>query len=75
MSGIKDRIVAATGSSSEIGEAIALELASRGAAVVLGARRAVTPARPAPSASGHQGTGGAAPRRHRRHQGRVERDW
>lgn len=34
-----DKVVAITGASSRIGEATALELASRGAAVVLGARR------------------------------------
>ncbi len=39
MSGIKGKVVAVTGASSGIGEATALELAARGAAVVLGARR------------------------------------
>jgi len=39
MSGIKGKVVAVTGASSGIGEATALELADRGAAVVLGARR------------------------------------
>jgi NADP-dependent 3-hydroxy acid dehydrogenase YdfG len=37
---IADKVVAITGASSGIGEATALELAGRGAAVVLGARRA-----------------------------------
>jgi NADP-dependent 3-hydroxy acid dehydrogenase YdfG len=40
MSGISGKVVAITGASSGIGEATALELATRGAAVVLGARRA-----------------------------------
>ena len=40
MSGISGKVVAITGASSGIGEATALELASRGATVVLGARRA-----------------------------------
>ncbi len=40
MSGISGKVVAITGASSGIGEATALELAGRGAAVVLGARRA-----------------------------------
>ena len=39
MSGIARKVCAVTGASSGIGETIALELASRGAAVVLGARR------------------------------------
>ncbi len=39
MSGFAGRVCAITGASSGIGEAIALELAGRGAAVVLGARR------------------------------------
>ncbi len=39
MRGIDGKVCAITGASSGIGEAIALELASRGAAVVLGARR------------------------------------
>lgn len=39
MSGIDGKVCAITGASSGIGEAIALELAGRGAAVVLGARR------------------------------------
>ncbi|MBO1753525.1 SDR family oxidoreductase [Allobranchiibius sp. CTAmp26] len=39
MSGIAGKVVAVTGASSGIGEATALELAGRGAAVVLGARR------------------------------------
>jgi NADP-dependent 3-hydroxy acid dehydrogenase YdfG len=39
VSGINGKVVAITGASSGIGEAIALELAARGAAVVLGARR------------------------------------
>ena len=40
MSGIEGKVVAITGASSGIGEAAALLLAERGAAVVLGARRA-----------------------------------
>lgn len=39
MDGIDSKVVAITGASSGIGEATALELARRGAAVVLGARR------------------------------------
>ncbi|MBO1765901.1 SDR family oxidoreductase [Allobranchiibius sp. GilTou38] len=39
MSGIDGKVVAITGASSGIGEATALELAGRGAAIVLGARR------------------------------------
>ena len=39
LSGIKDKVVALTGASSGIGEATALLLGSRGAKVVLGARR------------------------------------
>jgi NADP-dependent 3-hydroxy acid dehydrogenase YdfG len=39
VSGINGKVVAITGASSGIGEATALELARRGAAVVLGARR------------------------------------
>jgi NADP-dependent 3-hydroxy acid dehydrogenase YdfG len=39
MSGLESKVVAITGASSGIGAATALELASRGAAVVLGARR------------------------------------
>lgn len=39
MSGIDGKVIAITGASSGIGEATALELAGRGAAVVLGARR------------------------------------
>jgi len=39
MSGINGKVVAITGASSGIGQATALELARRGAAVVLGARR------------------------------------
>lgn len=39
MSGVKGKVVAITGASSGIGEAAALLLASRGAKVVLGARR------------------------------------
>jgi NADP-dependent 3-hydroxy acid dehydrogenase YdfG len=39
MSGIEGKVVAITGASSGIGEAAALLLAERGAAVVLGARR------------------------------------
>jgi NADP-dependent 3-hydroxy acid dehydrogenase YdfG len=40
MSGVDGKVIAITGASSGIGEAAALELARRGAAVVLGARRA-----------------------------------
>ena len=40
MTGIEGKVVAVTGASSGIGEAIALLLAERGARVVLGARRA-----------------------------------
>ena len=40
MTGVEGKIVAITGASSGIGEAAAVELAARGAAVVLGARRA-----------------------------------
>jgi NADP-dependent 3-hydroxy acid dehydrogenase YdfG len=39
MSGLDSKVIAITGASSGIGAAAALELASRGAAVVLGARR------------------------------------
>nr|WP_308203308.1 SDR family NAD(P)-dependent oxidoreductase [Frankia gtarii] len=39
MGGVSGKVVAVTGASSGIGEATALELAARGAAVVLGARR------------------------------------
>ncbi|OXM68162.1 MULTISPECIES: SDR family oxidoreductase [Amycolatopsis] len=39
MSGVDGKVVAITGASSGIGEATALELAGRGAAIVLGARR------------------------------------
>src|ERR1700728_1707660 len=39
MSGVDGKVVAITGASSGIGEATALELTARGAAVVLGARR------------------------------------
>jgi NADP-dependent 3-hydroxy acid dehydrogenase YdfG len=39
MSGIEGKVVAITGASSGIGEATALQLAGRGAKVVLGARR------------------------------------
>jgi NADP-dependent 3-hydroxy acid dehydrogenase YdfG len=39
MTGVDGKVVAITGASSGIGEATALELAARGAAVVLGARR------------------------------------
>jgi NADP-dependent 3-hydroxy acid dehydrogenase YdfG len=39
MSGVDGKVIAITGASSGIGEATALELAGRGAAVVLGARR------------------------------------
>jgi NADP-dependent 3-hydroxy acid dehydrogenase YdfG len=39
MTGIQGKVAAVTGASSGIGEATALELAARGAAVVLGARR------------------------------------
>ncbi|MCL8251609.1 SDR family oxidoreductase [Aeromicrobium fastidiosum] len=40
MTGVEGKIIAITGASSGIGEAAAVELAARGAAVVLGARRA-----------------------------------
>ncbi|MGH3168149.1 MAG: SDR family NAD(P)-dependent oxidoreductase, partial [Trebonia sp.] len=40
MSKLDSKIVAITGASSGIGAATALELAARGAAVILGARRA-----------------------------------
>jgi len=39
MSGVSGKVIAITGASSGIGQATALELAARGAAVVLGARR------------------------------------
>jgi NADP-dependent 3-hydroxy acid dehydrogenase YdfG len=39
VSGVDGKVIAITGASSGIGEATALELAARGAAVVLGARR------------------------------------
>lgn len=39
MNAVQDKVVAITGASSGIGEATALELAGRGAAVLLGARR------------------------------------
>lgn len=39
MSGVQDKVVLVTGASSGIGEAVARELASAGAAVVIGARR------------------------------------
>jgi NADP-dependent 3-hydroxy acid dehydrogenase YdfG len=40
MTGVEGKVVAITGASSGIGEATAIELSRRGAAVVLGARRA-----------------------------------
>jgi len=40
VNGIDGKVIAITGASSGIGEATARELAGRGAAVVLGARRA-----------------------------------
>lgn len=57
MSGIEGKVVAITGASSGIGEATALLLASRGAKVVLGARR---PERLAALAARIQEAGGEA---------------